>query len=114
MVDTAWREVARRVSNYTIIVVSTKSFFLCRKSRLLIVKQREKMEILGAGFCRTGTMSTRKALVDLGLTPCFHMESVVSNNLVSLFLQYFKGDKQPLVDYLKKEGYKARDRFIPE
>ena len=72
------------------------------------------MEILGAGFCRTGTMSTRKALVDLGLTPCFHMESVVSNNLVSLFLQYFKGDKQPLVDYVKKEGYKGRDRFIPE
>ena len=72
------------------------------------------MEILGAGFCRTGTMSTRKALVDLGLTPCFHMESVVSNNLVSLFLQYFKGDKQPLVDYVKKEGYKARDRFIPD
>ena len=70
------------------------------------------MEILGAGFYRTGTMSTRKALVDLGLTPCFHMESVVSNNLVSLFLQYFKGNKQPLVDYIKNEGYKARDRFV--
>ena len=56
-----------------------QSIFLCRKGRLLIVKQRE-MEILGAGFCRTGTMSTRKALVDLGLTPCFHMESVVTQS----------------------------------
>ena len=65
------------------------------------------IEILGAGFCRTGTMSTRKALVDLGLDPCFHMEHVIANNLVDLFLNYFNGDKQPLIDYLKQVGFKA-------
>jgi len=65
------------------------------------------MEILGAGFCRTGTMSTRKALVDLGLGPCFHMENVIKENLVSLFLDYFNGDTAPLIAHLKCEGFKA-------
>ena len=63
------------------------------------------MEILGAGFCRTGTMSTRKALV--GLDPCFHMKDVLARDLVDLFLNYFKGDKQPLIGYLKLNGVKA-------
>jgi len=65
------------------------------------------MEILGAGFCRTGTMSTRKALVDLGLGPCFHMENVVKENLLMLFIDYFKGDTGPLIAHLKREGFKA-------
>ena len=65
------------------------------------------MEILGAGLCRTGTMSTRKALVGLGLDPCFHMKDVLARDLVDLFLNYFNGDKQPLIDYLKLNGVKA-------
>ena len=65
------------------------------------------MEILGAGFCRTGTMSTRRALVGLGLDPCFHMKDVLARDLVDLFLDYFNGDKKPLIDYLKLNGVKA-------
>ena len=35
-----------------------------------------KMEIIGAGFCRSGTMSTQKALQDLGFAPCYHMKGL--------------------------------------
>ena len=64
-------------------------------------------EIVGAGFCRTGTMSTRKALVDLGVGPCFHMESVLSFNLVKEFVDYFNGNKQPLLNELEKRGFRS-------
>ena len=36
------------------------------------------MKILGAGFPRTGTLSTRGALTDLGLDPCIHGDSFVN------------------------------------
>ena len=65
------------------------------------------IEIIGAGFCRSGTMSTRKALVDLGCGPCFHMENVIKSDLVSEFLKYFDGDKEPLLTKLEDQGFKS-------
>lgn len=32
------------------------------------------MQVIGAGFGRTGTMSTRAALLELGFRPCYHMK----------------------------------------
>jgi len=35
--------------------------------------------VIGAGFGRTGTMSLKMALEQLGLGPCHHMEEVLAN-----------------------------------
>ncbi len=31
------------------------------------------LEVIGAGFGRTGTMSLKVALEELGFSPCYHM-----------------------------------------
>jgi len=36
------------------------------------------MQVFGAGFGRTGTMSLKIALEKLGMGPCYHMREVVS------------------------------------
>jgi hypothetical protein len=35
------------------------------------------MKVIGSGFGRTGTLSTKKALEELGFGPCYHMEEVL-------------------------------------
>src|SRR5262245_40480811 len=37
------------------------------------------LELIGAGFGRTGTLSLKLALEELGLTPCHHMTEVFLN-----------------------------------
>lgn len=37
------------------------------------------MDIIGAGFGRTGTSSIKKALEDLGFGPCYHMQEVIKH-----------------------------------
>src|SRR5918998_430244 len=37
------------------------------------------LEIIGAGFGRTGTMSLKVALEELGFGPCYHMTEVFAN-----------------------------------
>jgi Sulfotransferase domain len=37
------------------------------------------LEVIGAGFERTGTMSLKVALEELGLDPCYHMREVFEN-----------------------------------
>jgi hypothetical protein len=37
------------------------------------------LEVIGAGFGRTGTMSLRVALEELGFGPCYHMSEVFEN-----------------------------------
>jgi hypothetical protein len=34
------------------------------------------LEVIGAGFGRTGTMSLKVALEELGFGPCYHMTEV--------------------------------------
>ena len=38
-----------------------------------------RLEVIGAGFGRTGTMSLKVALETLGLGPCYHMSEVFAN-----------------------------------
>src|SRR5271168_2365452 len=37
------------------------------------------LEVIGSGFGRTGTMSLKRALDQLGFGPCHHMEEVFAN-----------------------------------
>lgn len=37
------------------------------------------IEVIGAGFGRTGTMSLKAALEELGFSPCYHMTEVFAN-----------------------------------
>ena len=37
------------------------------------------LEVIGAGFGRTGTMSLKVALEELGFGPCYHMTEVFAN-----------------------------------
>ena len=37
------------------------------------------LQIIGSGFGRTGTMSTKMALEQLGFGPCHHMIEVIEN-----------------------------------
>jgi hypothetical protein len=37
------------------------------------------LEVIGAGFGRTGTMSLEVALEELGFGPCYHMSEVFEN-----------------------------------
>ena len=36
----------------------------------------EGLKVIGAGFGRTGTMSLKTALEELGFGPCYHMREV--------------------------------------
>jgi hypothetical protein len=38
-----------------------------------------RLEVIGAGFGRTGTMSLKVALETLGFGPCYHMTEVFAN-----------------------------------
>lgn len=40
---------------------------------------RGRLEVIGAGFGRTGTMSLKLALEQLGFGPCYHMTEIVKN-----------------------------------
>ena len=37
------------------------------------------LEIIGAGFGRTGTLSLKTALEQLGFSPCHHMQEVMTS-----------------------------------
>ena len=37
------------------------------------------LEVIGAGFGRTGTMSLKVALEELGFGPCYHMKELFRN-----------------------------------
>ena len=37
------------------------------------------LEVIGAGFGRTGTMSLKVALEELGFGPCYHMSEVFAH-----------------------------------
>src|SRR5262245_24268422 len=37
------------------------------------------LDVIGAGLGRTGTLSLKRALEELGLGPCHHMEEVIAN-----------------------------------
>ena len=59
------------------------------------------MKILGAGLPRTGTLSTRTALENLDLGPCFHGDCLITQNLAGPATQFYRGEKDALLDALR-------------
>ncbi len=62
------------------------------------------LQIIGAGFGRTGTTSTKAALEMLGFGPCYHMYEVMANlDHVSYWQDAANGEavdwQKPLADY---------------
>ena len=52
------------------------------------------LKIIGVGFGRTGTLSLKTALQELGFGPCYHMEDMFRNeDDVDSWLKALKGDK---------------------
>src|SRR5688572_2410884 len=51
------------------------------------------IEVIGAGFGRTGTSSLKKALEILGYDPCYHMSEVVRNSHFKFWIKVSK--KEP-------------------
>jgi hypothetical protein len=43
------------------------------------LKAKKELQIIGAGFGRSGTMSLRKALQILGYNPCYHMQVTLTH-----------------------------------
>ena len=74
--------------------------------------------VIGAGLPRTGTTSTREALVELLGGPCYHMKTVIfeasedkEHWLKALYDQANPNEKiltdQDWIDFLSGRGYKA-------
>lgn len=66
------------------------------------------LEVIGAGFGRTGTVSLKKALEILGYDPCYHMHDLMTTyGHVSFWIRLANGDKVNFKDIFEKKGYKA-------
>jgi hypothetical protein len=64
------------------------------------------MEIIGAGFGRTGTVSLQAALHHLGVAPCYHMGEVFQNpESAGYWVAAARGDSGALRQVL--QGYRA-------
>lgn len=83
------------------------------------------MKIIGAGFGRTGTMSLRAALIELGFDPCYHMLEVFKHPAhiqkwlaaaqgESVDWQAFLGSFQAGVDYPLSAFYRELMAVYPE
>jgi hypothetical protein len=65
------------------------------------------LQIIGSGFGRTGTMSTKMALEQLGFGPCHHMIEVIEKpNQPQYWKAIGAGAKVPLADVF--EGYNSQ------
>lgn len=64
------------------------------------------LDVIGAGFGRTGTMSLRDALNRIGLGPCYHMSEVIRNpHFARYWAQLAQGER---VDWEAVfEGYRS-------
>lgn len=66
------------------------------------------MEVIGAGFGRTGTVSLKKAFEILGYDPCYHMIAIMTTpGHVNFWIKLANGEKMNFDDVFKKQGYKA-------
>jgi hypothetical protein len=64
------------------------------------------VKVVGAGFGRTGTMSLKVALEELGFSPCYHMTEVFEHpDHADLWLAAWHGDPVGWEEFL--EGYEA-------
>ena len=84
----------------------------------VIISQTEKMseiKVIGAGFGRTGTLTLKVALEELGFGPCYHMKEVLFKNKITDWTVIESGQKSDAEKekLLKKalEGYQASVDF---
>lgn len=64
------------------------------------------MEIIGAGFGRTGTMSLQAALEELGYQPCYHMKDVLTHpDHIQFWQRAAGGEEVDWADFFRE--YKA-------
>jgi hypothetical protein len=63
------------------------------------------MRVIGAGFGRTGTASTKRALEILGFGPCHHMEEVIKHpDEVDTWVRAARGEKVDWKAFMSKWG----------
>jgi len=68
------------------------------------------LKVIGSGFGRTGTMSTKMALEELGLGPCHHMVEVMGNALQPPYWAALAAGEE--VDWSEVfDGYKSQVDF---
>lgn len=89
--------------------VSSKVSFLFR-SKLpltLVAMVRNSVQVIGAGWGRTGTSSLKKALEILGFGPCYHMTEVIKNGDTTSWTEYIDNttSKAQLHALLGGNGY---------
>ncbi|HET9341333.1 MAG TPA: sulfotransferase [Candidatus Eremiobacteraceae bacterium] len=63
------------------------------------------MQVIGAGFGRTGTLSLKTALDRLGFGPCYHMVEVIENPAHAE--AWYKACHGGSVDYSVFDGYRS-------
>src|SRR6476661_1464331 len=68
------------------------------------------IQIIGAGFGRTGTASLKIALEKLGYNKCYHMSELIQNPDQVVYWQTLQAGKEPDWEDLFK-GYKATVDF---
>lgn len=69
------------------------------------------MRVIGSGFGRTGTLSTKQALEELGFGPCYHMEEVFRQPTTHVPIWHAHARGEP-VDWERLfDGYEAAVDF---
>lgn len=66
------------------------------------------VEVINAGLCRTGTMSTRKALVDMGFGECYHMQECFARSDTPIWMKCFEKDCfDPVIKLMSEANFKS-------
>ena len=80
-----------------------------------VIKIMSEIQVIGAGFGRTGTMTLKVALEELGFGPCYHMKEVLFKNKITDWTIIESGHKSDAEKdkLLKKalQGYQASVDF---
>merc|ERR1711990_1247374 len=81
-----------------------------------IIEKMTKLEVVGAGYGRTGTMSLKKALEILEFGPCYHMEEIwgkpdVAEKLTKWADICQASDGKAAIELITSEGYKSSVDF---
>lgn len=69
------------------------------------------IEVIGAGWGRTGTNSLMKALEILGYDPCYHMEKVIQDGAGDIWAKIYQGKPYNFVSIFGPKKYRATTDF---
>lgn len=69
------------------------------------------IEVIGAGWGRTGTNSLMKALEILGYDPCYHMEKVIADDKGSVWANIYQGKPYDFDEIFGPKKYRATTDF---